>query len=227
MLSVRARCEHVFVHPHDSNLKGSVAELKIAAAAAELGVQVLQPMTEHGRYDLGFEIAGTLIRVQCKWASLLGDVVQVRLCGYRISTAGPVKTMYRAGEIDAVAAYSGELDRCYLLPADLAVGKHMLHLRLTPPRNGQRAALHWAAEYELSGAVAQLEERLNGIQEAGGSSPPSSTPETPDEVTVGAHEFRNRFGWYMERAAAGERFLVTRRGHRRVRLVPAGGAPPG
>ena len=80
-----------------------------------------------------------------------------------------------------------------------------------------------ASDFEL-GAVAQWEERLSGTQEAGGSSPPSSTPDEPPEsgsFTVGAHEFRNRFGWYMERAAAGEEFLVTRRGKPYVRLVPA------
>jgi hypothetical protein len=49
------------------NQKGAVAEIKIAAAAIELGVPVLRPMQEHGRYDLAFEIAGTLYRVQCKW----------------------------------------------------------------------------------------------------------------------------------------------------------------
>ena len=38
---------------------------------------------------------------------------------------------------------------------------------------------------------------------------------------VGAHQFRNHFGWYMERAAAGEEFFVTRRGKPYVRLVPA------
>jgi len=38
---------------------------------------------------------------------------------------------------------------------------------------------------------------------------------------VGAHQFRNHFGWYMERAAAGEEILVTRRGKPCVRLVPA------
>jgi len=37
---------------------------------------------------------------------------------------------------------------------------------------------------------------------------------------VGAHEFRNHFGWYMQRAAAGESFDVTRRGKPYVRLVP-------
>jgi len=38
---------------------------------------------------------------------------------------------------------------------------------------------------------------------------------------VAADEFRNRFGWYMERAAAGEEFLVERRGRPYVKLVPA------
>jgi prevent-host-death family protein len=39
-------------------------------------------------------------------------------------------------------------------------------------------------------------------------------------VLVGAHEYRNRFGWYMQRAAAGESFLITRRGRPHARLVP-------
>jgi prevent-host-death family protein len=36
---------------------------------------------------------------------------------------------------------------------------------------------------------------------------------------VGADEFRNRLGWYMERAAAGEVFNVRRRGRPYVRLT--------
>ncbi len=56
-----------------------------------------------------------------------------------------------------------------------------------------------------------------------GSSPTSSTPQHPPKRAeqVGAHQFRNHFGWYMERTVAGEEFLVTRRGKPCVRLVPA------
>ena len=43
---------------------------------------------------------------------------------------------------------------------------------------------------------------------------------------VGAHEFRNRFGWYMERAAAGESFVITRRGKPLACLSPTE-QPPG
>lgn len=53
--------------------------------------------------------------------------------------------------------------------------------------------------------------------------PLRSTPQV-DGITatvVGAHEFRNRFGWYMERASAGEDILVTRRGKSHLRLTTA------
>jgi hypothetical protein len=68
-------------------------------------------------------------------------------------------------------------------------------------QNGQRASLHWARDYELPGAVAQLGERRRGTPEATGSSPVSSTGQrVTTEIRVGAHEFRNLFGWYAERA---------------------------
>jgi prevent-host-death family protein len=209
------------VQRHSSNLKGAVAELKIAAAAAELGVPVLRPMTEHGRYDLAFEVGRRILRVQCKWAARRGEVIAVRLSGYRLSPRGAIKTSYTAHEIDAVAAYCPDVDRTYLLPTTLIAGLCTVHLRLSPPRNGQRAALNWAADYELPGAIAQLEERLSGTQEVAGSSPASSTSPGDDGAeVVGAHEFRNRFGWYLERASRGERFLITRRGGPYAALTP-------
>jgi prevent-host-death family protein len=98
-------------------------------------------------------------------------------------------------------------------------GRRALHLRIGPPLNGQMAQLNWAVDYRLSGAIAQLGERSDGIRKVVGSSPTSST--SRQQTGVGANEFRGRFGWYMERAAAGEEFFVTRRGKPYVRLVPA------
>ena len=82
--------------------------------------------------------------------------------------------------------------------------------------------VHYASEFELPGAVAELGERRRGTAEATGSSPVSSTPTSGADAatTVGAHQFRNHFGYYMERAEAGEEILVTRRGRPTVRLVP-------
>ncbi len=216
--------EHTFV---DSNHKGNVAEMAIAAEAARLGLSVLYPLTEHGRYDLVLEIAGRLLRVQCKWARRVGDVVVVNLTTSRRGPAGYVRRTYSATEIDAVAAYCGEINACFLLPIDLVAGRRSIHLRLAPARNGQLAALNFADEFRL-GAVAQLAERCRGTAEVGGSNPPSSIAAAVEEAleppseAVGAHEFRNRFGLYMERAAGGTEILVHRHGRPYARLGPPG-----
>jgi prevent-host-death family protein len=216
----------------DSNHKGNVAELAVAKEAARLGLSVLKPLTEHERYDLVIGIGGRLLRVQCKWASCRGEVIQVRLrSSYHSPTRGYVVTTYDRGEIDAVAVYCGELDQCYLLPIDLAAGRGVLSLRLSQARNNQRAALNWAAQYELPGAVAQLEERVAGSDEATGSSPVSSTF-LPDAVplssaqlalkgTVGMEEFHAKLAHYVRRAEEGNEVRVTRWGRPVAKLVPA------
>jgi prevent-host-death family protein len=212
----------VFVNSHSTNQKGSIAELKIAAAAAELGVPVLAPMTEHGRYDLAFEVGGRFLRVQCKWAARKGGVVIVNLASYRYTSRGHIVTKYGVDEIDAVAAYCGDLDECYLLPAELVAGMRAIQLRLEAPKNGQMAALHWTTDYSLSGAVAQLgRARRWQPRGRGFESHQLHSSTQPGKHVVGAHDFRNRFGWYMERSAAGEEFLVTRRGKPYVRLLSA------
>ena len=37
---------------------------------------------------------------------------------------------------------------------------------------------------------------------------------------MGSHEFRNHFGYYLERAAAGDEILIRRHGSPYARLVP-------
>jgi prevent-host-death family protein len=216
------------------NQKGNVAELAIATEAARLGLSVLKPLTEHEPYDLAFDLGRRILRVQCKWANHNGDVVHIHVGRSRSSRRGYIRRTYREHEIDALAAYCQELDRCYLLPVDMVVGKYVVHLRTSPPQNNQRAAINFAADYEL-GAVAQLEERRLGKAEATGSSPVSSTSQlggatevsfpgadrfTDLETAVGMDEFYAKLARYVRRAEAGEQTLVTRWGRPVARLVP-------
>jgi hypothetical protein len=209
-----------------TNQKGAIAETQIAAAATQLGIPVLRPIVEHGRYDLAFEVNSRLLRVQCKWGRLdeAGGVVIVALQTSRFTPSGYVRTSYTAEEVDLFAVYCGELDRCYVLPVALTAGRRAMHLRLTPPRNGQRACIQLASDFELSGAVAQWNERSAGSRKVVGSNPTSSTPEADDEsapIAVGSNPFRNHFGYWLERVAAGEEVIVTFRGKPRVRLSAA------
>jgi prevent-host-death family protein len=217
------------------NHKGNVAELAIAAEAARLGLSVLKPLTEHERYDLAFDLGSRILRVQCKWASHNGDVVLVHVDRSRTSRRGYIRSTYGTDEIDALAAYCQALDCCYLLPVEMVAGRHTVQLRTSAARNNQRASINFAADYEL-GAVAQLEERSDGIRKVEGSSPSSSTPQLGDPIvisfpdrdrfadlnqTVGMDEFYAKLAQYVRRAEAGEEALVTRWGKPVARLGPA------
>lgn len=222
---------------HNPNHKGNVAELAIATEAANLGLSVLKPLTEHERYDLVLGVADRLLRVQCKWAGRNGDVICVRpRSSYHSPTQGYVRSSYDRSQIDLLAVYCGELERCYLLPVDMVAGQGVVHLRLAQAKNNQRAALNWAADYEFRGAIAQLEERLTGSQEVVGSSPTSSIVPAADVVsealtvtdyfadlkqTVGMDEFDAKLAQYVRLAESGKPVRVTRWGKPVATLVPA------
>jgi hypothetical protein len=205
-----------------TNDKGHVAELEIAAAATRLGIPVLRPLTDHGRCDLAFDAGARLWRVQCKWGHLSpdGDVVIARTGTNHWSSGRFVCGTYTEAEVDLFAIYCQDLDRCYLLPVSLVAGKHQIRLRLTPARNGQQACTNLASDFEFHGAIAQLGERLHGMQEVVGSSPTSSTS-VPEPVAVGSNPFRDQLGYWMDLVAAGQEIVITRHGKPRVRLSPA------
>ena len=207
---------------HDPNHKGNVAEAAIAFHATKLGIPVFVPLTEHCRYDLVLELGGALRRVQCKWVPRRGEVIPVSLETNRRGPGGFIRTIYTAEEIDAIAIYCEDTASCYYIPMELFGDRTSMQLRLSPPQNGQRASIEWAQKHEL-GAVAQL--AVAPAWHAGGRRFESDQLHSPDDAheTVGAHRFRNLFGWYMQRAHSGEEFLITRRGKPYVRLVPAAG----
>jgi hypothetical protein len=74
--------------------KGAIAETAIAHAATAL--------------DMIFLRGHELVRVQCKWASRIGDVVIIRCYSCRRAREGMRKRLYTPSEIDALAAYSAD-----------------------------------------------------------------------------------------------------------------------
>ena len=166
-----------------TNDKGAIAELAIATAAVKLGVVVLRPFTEGHRYDLVFELGDAFHRVQCKWGAVQKDVIVAHIGTCRHTPRGYVKTTYSSAEVDLIAVYCHELDRCFVVPIAEVAGRTYLHLRVAPARNNQRALVKMANDYDLDrmlgqlGAIAQLGERRAGSAKVAGSSPASSTTE--------------------------------------------------
>lgn len=146
-----------------TNQKGAIAETAIAHAAVKLGIGVFKPLADE-RCDFVFDLRPQLVRVQCKWAVRTGDAVSIRCYSSCRTSTGTVRLVYTREEIDALAAYCAELDRCYLLPMAMFAGQKQIQLRLAPARNNQRTGINWAREFEFAatlrrlGAVAQLGE---------------------------------------------------------------------
>ncbi len=161
--------------------KGAIAETAIVARAVRLGIEVYRPVAEGGRRDLLFDLAGRLVRLQCKTATRSGEVVVVRCRSCRRTRDGYLRRSYTADEIDPFAAYCLELDRCYFPPIALFPHRSQIQLRLSPARNNQRLGIHPAGAFEFEatlawyGAIAQLGERVLCKHEVVGSIPSGST----------------------------------------------------
>jgi PD-(D/E)XK endonuclease len=136
--------------------KGAVAEAAITAMAIQLGLVVLRPMAEGGRYDLAIDLEPELLRVQCKFAQRRSGVLSVRLQTSRHTPGGYVRTSYTAAEVDAIAAYSPELHRGFLIPISEASERQAFRLRLEPTKNNQAEGIRWACDYEFAPAIARL-----------------------------------------------------------------------
>ncbi len=220
--------------------KGNIAEQAVTFAAIRLGLQVYRPVGEGGRYDLIFDLGSRLLRVQCKWARRNRDVISVGCFSCRRTREGQRRRLYTEAEIDAIAAYCPDLNRCYLLPAGWLDGRQRIYLRLEPAKNGQQTAVNWAHSFEFAavdwfaveqtGAIAQLEEHLAGSEGVVGSSPTSSITDasfysrpverTCEPAVVTSEVLRDRLGTYLALARGGTEVLVTRRGKAHARLTP-------
>jgi hypothetical protein len=137
--------------------KGTIAELAIAHRAAALGIGVFKPLTDGERDDLVFDLRPRLIRVQCKTAALSGNVLVIRCYSCRRNADGLLKRPYTRDEIDAVAAYSAELDRCYFIPMARLNGQSSIQLRLRPSLNSQERGVHHASAFEFAATLNALQ----------------------------------------------------------------------
>jgi hypothetical protein len=138
-----------------TNQKGFVAETAVIHECAKLGVPVSKPLDDQ-KYDLVFDLGEKLLRVQCKWAALNGEVVVIRTRTSRRGPDGHIHRSYAPGEIDAIAAFCPDTRSCYLLPLELSVDRAAVQLRVGPTRNNQTLGIRWARDFELGATLRSL-----------------------------------------------------------------------
>jgi len=116
-------------------------------AAIKVGLSVSKPLTDGDRYDLIFDLDPRLVRVQCKWATLLGDVVIVRCYSCRRTRNGLTRKGYSSSEIDGLAAYCHNLDRCFSFPMGLARRAHDNSAPASTDSQQPTNGINWADEF--------------------------------------------------------------------------------
>jgi len=135
--------------------KGAIAEAAIAFEAMTLGIGVFRPLGDE-RLDLIFDLRPRLLRVQCKWGTPKGDVVVVHCHTSRRTANGFKRRSYSAAEVDPIAVYCGELDRCFFVPIERVDCRPALALRIAPCRNNQRRRINWADDFDFAATLASI-----------------------------------------------------------------------
>lgn len=133
----------------DTSSIGEVSRWQIIAALTRRGKQLLLPVGDHLRYDLGIDDEGTFLRIQCKTGRLRNGTVRFPTCSFtsRRQPGTYVRRSYR-GEIELFGVYCPDNGKCYLVPVE-KIGTNEACLRIVPPRNGQKTRIHWAEDYEI------------------------------------------------------------------------------
>jgi PD-(D/E)XK endonuclease len=136
----------------DTNRKGAIAEAEIALEAIRLGIPVLKPVAEHGRYDLGLEVGGRILRVQCKWGSFDKTVGTIRVslqCSW-LSPKGYVRTYYSEDELTSWLCTAGTLTAAIFSPARWL-------------RAGERSTFEYLPLETRNGPASTLQPTLNSL----------------------------------------------------------------
>jgi hypothetical protein len=102
----------------NTQTKGDMAELRVAAELKRHGHTVLMPFTESEQYDLVADTGDEFVKVQVKYASMKDGRVKVSCYGPNSSKSGNNTTIYTEDDIDGIAAYCDELSRCFWIPFD-------------------------------------------------------------------------------------------------------------
>ena len=120
---------------------GERAEAAVLAALACAGKNVLVPFGGQRRYDLAYEEAGRLVKVQCKSGRVSRGAV--------IFHTHSVDRGHYRDDADCFGVYCHDRRQVYIVPVT-DVPTSAAHLRLDPPRNGQDSGVRWAAPYLLT-----------------------------------------------------------------------------
>ncbi len=129
---------------------GLAAHTAVLHKLVSKGLEVLQPLGDHLRYDLAYylEETGELVRIQCK----AGRYDPIKGCVYFKNfnrSGGRSGRRSYIGDAEYFGVYCAELNTVYLVPVDIAPYASEVGLRVQPTKNNQEKKVIWAKDYEI------------------------------------------------------------------------------
>ena len=126
----------------DTNLIGTITELKCKTYFLELGYMVSTPESPV-RYDFILDTGEKLLKIQVKTSKEEEDKFSFETCSSHITRNGATRRAYNE-EIDYFCTWFK--DECYLIPVE-ECGSRGKSLRLAPTKNGQVKNISFAKDY--------------------------------------------------------------------------------
>jgi hypothetical protein len=129
---------------------GLAAHTAVLHKLVSKGLEVLQPLGDHLRYDLAYyqEDTTELIRIQCKAGRYDPNIGCVFFKNFN-RTGGRSGRRGYIGDAEYFGVYCAELNKVYLVPIDIATYASEVPLRVDPPKNNQAKKVIWARDYEI------------------------------------------------------------------------------
>lgn len=129
---------------------GLAAHTAVLHKLVSKGLEVLQPLGDHLRYDLAYYVEETaeLVRIQCK----AGRYDPNRGCVFFKNfnrTGGRSKRRGYVGDVEYFGVYCAELNTVYIVPVDIVSYASEVGLRVHATKNNQEKKVIWARNYEI------------------------------------------------------------------------------
>jgi hypothetical protein len=129
---------------------GLAAHIAVLHKLVSKGLEVLQPLGDHLRYDLAYywEEIAELVRIQCKAGRYDSDKECIFFKNFNRS-GGRTKRRSYVGDAEYFGVYCVELNKVYLVPVDIVPYASEVGLRVQATKNNQQKKVIWAKDYEI------------------------------------------------------------------------------
>ena len=139
--------------------KGTMTELHCILDLTSLGIRTLTPTDEASKYDLGADLDGKFIRIQCKtsaWAKDTGEPkIAFQIATHRQTTNTKQTICYTYSKDDIDYFYTYFQGQGYLVSIEEA-NKKSFRWRYEYPSTGQKQGIHIADDYKIEKVIHSL-----------------------------------------------------------------------